>query len=365
MNGHKLLSRVPAERSIHDIKRMSRRLHEEPGSRTGEEDGWLKPVGTLGFRYDYDINIARGGWEFYELGSGLSLVVTDMVAAIPTPRRHNMTGHLVMSLVVSGVIPFADAREMGLGEPMRRGYCTLYGLREGSTVETVYEPGKHLRWITIVIEADRFRDALGIDPSELSPELQGFFAGTTDLAARHIPVSHPSVALAAHDVLECPFEGTARTAFLRAKAIELSCHVLSAMSDPGNATLGERLSALDLRKLERALQVVRATPQHPIRVDHLAAQVGLSRRRLQQGFRHLYGDTVCNVRDKFRMELAFDLVVDSTMSMIEIAMESGYEHPASFTRAFKASFAASPIAVRNAAQAGRVVKRRRTAATRR
>lgn len=355
-------ARIPVTRSIEDMKRMSRSVHDT-GLRTPvADDGWFKPLGETGFRYDYDINIARGGWDFHELGPGLSLIVTDMVAAMPTPRCHRMTDHLVMSIIVDGVIPFADPRGAAPADPMSRGFCTVYGLREGSVVETFYEPGKHLRWLSIIIDCERFRDETGIDPSELPADMQAFLDGDAELRARHVPVTHPAVSLAAVHLLECPYEGTFRTAYMRSKVMELICHVLAAMADTAHVHLGERLSPADLRKLERAMQILRANLQSPVRVDDLAAEVGLSRRRLQHGFRQLYGDTVCNVRDRLRMDLALDLVVDSNMSMIEIALETGYEHPASFTRAFRATFASSPIATRNAARAGRFARRRQDVA---
>jgi transcriptional regulator GlxA family with amidase domain len=114
-----------------------------------------------------------------------------------------------------------------------------------------------------------------------------------------------------------------------------------------------------LRKLQKAMQLLRTSLQHPPSVDALARQVGLSRRRLQQGFRLIYGRTVCDIRDTLRMGLAHELVVDSTMPMIEIAMETGYEHPASFTRAFRAAFGSPPIAIRRSMRANRIAGRRR------
>ncbi|MBY8826204.1 helix-turn-helix transcriptional regulator [Sphingomonas colocasiae] len=353
--------RTPATRSIQDMKRMFRSAHDTGVRTPGADDGWFKPLGEAGFRYDYDINVARGGWEFHELGNGLSLIVTDMVAVMPTPRSHRMTDHLVMSIVVDGVIPFADPGGTTPADPMTRGFCTVYGLREGGAVETFYEPGKHLRWISIVIDCEHFRDATGIDPRALPQDMRAFLDGD-ELRARHVPVTHPAVSLAAVHLLECPYDGMFRTAYMRAKASELICHVLAAMTDAAHVHLGERLSAADLRRLEKAMQILRANPQAPVRVDDLAGMVGMSRRRLQHGFRQLYGETVCNVRDRLRMDLALDLVIDSDMPMIEIALETGYEHPASFTRAFKSTFAASPIAARNAARAGRFARRRQEAA---
>lgn len=354
--------RMATSRDIHEIKELYRQVQAQgAGKGAGVvHDGWFRPLGEAGFRYDYDLNIANGGWEFQELGAGLSVIMTDMVAQMPTPRRHQMTDHLVMSVVVSGEIPFADPRAAAHSDLMTRGTCTIYGLREGSAVETLYEPGRHLRWVSILIECDRFFEAMGIRPGEVPPELGDFLNGTRDLPARQVPLTQPAVLLSAHAMFECAFEGALRSAYMRAKAVEMVCHLLGALADPGQEHAGAPLSRGDIYKLERALQLVRSSPQQPIAVEDLAHQVGLSRRRLQHGFRLLHGDTVCNVRDKVRMELALDLVLDSDMSMIEIAMETGYEHPASFTRAFKATFGASPIATRKAARTDRVVRRRRT-----
>ncbi len=352
--------RAPVTRNIQDMKRMQQSIHVNGTGGPAIGGGWFKPLGESGFRYEYDLNIAAGGWEFHELGNGLHLILTDMVATMPTPRRHDITDHLVMSVIVDGVIPFADPCSPRPADPMTRGFCTMYGLREGSAVETFYEPGKHLRWVSIVVECERFQEATGIDPAALPYDLRAFLSGQGELRARNVPVTLPAATLAALQILECPYDGTFRSAFVRAKGVELACHVLAAMTDPAQFYTGERLSAEDLRKLESAMKMLRNTLQTPMRVDDLAEEVGLTRRRLQEGFRQLYGDTVCNIRDRLRMNLALDLVTDSSLSMIEIAMEAGYEHPASFTRAFKSTFAAAPIAVRNASQAGRVARRRST-----
>jgi transcriptional regulator GlxA family with amidase domain len=50
------------------------------------------------------------------------------------------------------------------------------------------------------------------------------------------------------------------------------------------------------------------------------------------------------------MESALHLVRTTMLSMIEIGLEAGYEHPASFTRAFKAAFGVSPARMRRVSQ---------------
>ena len=61
--------------------------------------------------------------------------------------------------------------------------------------------------------------------------------------------------------------------------------------------------------------------------------------------------------DKARMKHALHLVRSSDMSMIEIALETGYEHHASFTRAFRAAFGMTPVHTRRMAQQAKMLAR--------
>jgi AraC-like DNA-binding protein len=363
MSSHReteLTARITPARDIAVMRDLLVSVRTPAGTAASPDilDGWCKPAGPSGFRYDYDINIARGGWEYHEVGNGLTVVLTDMVAVLPTPRLHHVPDHLMMSIIIDGVIPLDDPRRDRAIDAMSRGFCTLYGRREGEPIGTVYQAGQHLRWLTLMIDCRRFGEATGIDVAELPADVRDFIAGTGDLPPRNIATVHQTL-LTASQLLECPFDGTMRTTYLRSKALELICHVLTAAAGTMPSREDERLSKGDIAKLEAAMQIVRSSLQQPRSVDDIARRVGLSRRRLQAGFRQLYGNTVCNARDRLRMELAHELVTDSAMPMIEIAMETGYEHPASFTRAFKSAFGTSPMAIRNAVRANRVARRRR------
>ncbi|WP_157218353.1 helix-turn-helix transcriptional regulator [Flavisphingomonas formosensis] len=353
--------RVPKARSIRDIKELHRRVRQMEAADTPSSslpDGWCRPLHGLGFRYDYDINIARGGWEYYALGTGLGMIVTDMVAATPIPRRHDMNGHLVLSAMVDGVIPLSHARGTDAVGPMAHGFCTLYGLSEGDELETLYEPGKHLRWLSIVVERELFFEATGLDAADIPTDIAEFLCNGVSLSPRNVPISHQA-SLAIQQLLQCPFDRSLRGAYLRVKTLELIFHLFATIMTPPEESATDILTPADIAKLDTAMRIIRSNLSGPLSVTELCTCVGLTRRRLQLGFRQIYGDTVCNVRDRLRMELAFELVNDSSMSMIEIAMEAGYDHPASFSRAFRSAFGMSPIMARQAARESLVERRRR------
>jgi transcriptional regulator GlxA family with amidase domain len=58
------------------------------------------------------------------------------------------------------------------------------------------------------------------------------------------------------------------------------------------------------------------------------------------------GATPAVVYRRLRLNLARKLVVDTDLSVSEVALRSGYADPAAMTRAFRAEFATTPQALR-------------------
>jgi AraC-like DNA-binding protein len=312
-------------------------------------DGWRHSLYSgAGFRHYYDADVAQGGWEFCQLGPGLSLAIVDMVAARSIPRRHSLGDHLVLSAVLAGTIPISDPS--GSDGKLANGYCTVYGLEAGSELETTYEADRPLKWVSVFIERHALFEATGLQPQDMPPRIGGFLLNGVTLPNCNVPLSQAAL-LAATQVMECPFKDGFRRAFLRAKALELACHILFILSNEiSDDIVGASFSSSDYHKLRRAMQLIETNLDEPPNIAALAALVGMTRQKLQLGFRTVYGDTVARIRDKVRMERALALVSESTKPMIQIALETGYEHPASFTRAFKSTYGMSPARMRTIAR---------------
>jgi AraC-like DNA-binding protein len=323
------------------------------------DDGWRRTVVSgAGFRYDYDAEIAKGGWEFYELGRGLCLAIVDMVTSTAFPRRHGSPDYLVLSTVLEGGLRINDP--CGEQGELADGYCTIYGMPAGSEFETVCPPGKTVKWVSVFIERSRFLEATGLVEQDLPTRVRDFLNGST-LPYHNVLLSR-AASLAARQILECPFRDTFRSAFLTAKALELTCIILHTLSNEQveDAVGGVGFSEQDHRKLQRAIGYLKNGLEEPPNVDELASLVGLSRQKLQFGFRSVCGDTVARIRDKMRMERALNMLRTTSVPVIDVALETGYEHPGSFSRAFKASYGVSPARMRRMAQESKLIKELKT-----
>jgi AraC-like DNA-binding protein len=308
------------------------------------DDGWCRALEDAdGFHFEYDGTSARGGWDFYSLGEGLSLALIDVRVQAAIERRHSLTDHFVVSAVLEGNLDIADLN--GIEGGLADGFATVFGLLPNQAYDTVYRPGQHLQWVTIFVHREHFLKLTGFDPSELSQEVRDFLSGSARLPYHSVPLSNAS-ALAIHQLLSCELKGAFRRSLFRLKALEITCRVLHALADPTPSA--GRLTQDEIDRVDRALAMIQAQLDCPLTINVLAAAVGLNRKRLQFGFRVRYGDTVGQIHERIRMERSLELIRSSTLSITDIAFEMGYEHPASFTRAFKAAFGLSPLACRNA-----------------
>ncbi len=110
---------------------------------------------------------------------------------------------------------------------------------------------------------------------------------------------------------------------------------------------GGWLGALRDKQISLALKLMHQRPSEPWTIAKLASAVGMSRSPFASKFTSLTGEPPLAYLTKWRMNLAAGHLLDDQLSIREIAERVGYESQASFTNAFKRSFAVSPTAYRD------------------
>jgi AraC-like DNA-binding protein len=105
---------------------------------------------------------------------------------------------------------------------------------------------------------------------------------------------------------------------------------------------GGWLGALRDKQISSALNLIHQKPGEPWTISKLASEVGMSRSAFATKFTSLVGEPPLTYLTKCRMNLAAGYLQDKQKSVRDIAELVGYESQASFTNAFKRSFALSP-----------------------
>jgi transcriptional regulator GlxA family with amidase domain len=98
----------------------------------------------------------------------------------------------------------------------------------------------------------------------------------------------------------------------------------------------------------RALALLHAEPARAWTVEGLAHQIAMSRAALAKRFVELVGETPIQYLTGWRMHLARRLLLETTLSLAEIAARVGYDSQATFNRAFRRVVGAPPATWRQA-----------------
>jgi AraC-like DNA-binding protein len=130
--------------------------------------------------------------------------------------------------------------------------------------------------------------------------------------------------------------------FVQAKFLELFSLIM-------NASFGNPLDSCPViinREIEQKLQKARRhvienldTPPDP---DSLAIELSIPRSTLKEGFKYIYGKTIHQFHNDYKMEAALSMLKSGTKLVKEIAYDIGYQNPSHFIAAFKRKYGETP-----------------------
>jgi len=134
---------------------------------------------------------------------------------------------------------------------------------------------------------------------------------------------------------------------------ELASHVADEFTYPGirdarapqRPNIAERFQVRS-PKLSQAIRFIAANLEDPIKVPQIASHVGLSTRVLERLFRKWMNTTPARYHRQLRLERARNLVRQTNLPMLEIAVRCGFGSGAHFSQSYSGFFGHSPSADR-------------------
>ncbi|MDE1570796.1 helix-turn-helix transcriptional regulator [Aquabacter sp. P-9] len=197
-----------------------------------------------------------------------------------------------------------------------------------------YGPGHHVT------------SGMAVTPARLEEMLQGqrpsrtiaaFLDGTFD---PFIASAAPTAAMRtiAEQIARNPYRGGMETLYLEGKAFEMLAEYLSAFCEDAAPAPSGRARRLALA----AREILMADPAHPPRIEEVAAQVGLSQRRLNEVFRDVFGASPLQCLVRWRLDLARQWLSTGDLSVKQVAHRLGYAHASNFSLAYTRRFGHPP-----------------------
>lgn len=100
--------------------------------------------------------------------------------------------------------------------------------------------------------------------------------------------------------------------------------------------------ASDIDKIHEAKDILLTDINTPPSIRELAQMVGLNEKKLKYGFKQVHNNTIFGSLYEHKMLLAKDFLQYTDKSILDIALDCGYEHASHFSTAFKRKYGMSP-----------------------
>ncbi|NEQ26195.1 MAG: helix-turn-helix transcriptional regulator [Microcoleus sp. SIO2G3] len=227
------------------------------------------------------------------------------------------------------------------------GYNYLYYLPDLTEFEE-WRSAEAIRVIILSLDL-AYLESFGDDLETLPDLLQQLITGNLTQRFHRSPGKITSaMAGLLQQILGCPYQGVTRRMYLESKALELfTLQCLQWNEEPPQNRPSLKLRRSDIERLHHAEAILREQMDDPPSLLELAQQVGLSDRKLKQGFRQLFGTTVFGYLHDERMNRARELLQTQSISVTEVAGSVGYASLSAFNAAFKQRFGLNPSACRS------------------
>lgn len=98
----------------------------------------------------------------------------------------------------------------------------------------------------------------------------------------------------------------------------------------------------NVKKIKKAKEIILANMAEPPTLSVLASEIGLSLKRLKEGFKQIYGDSVYSFLFDHKMEYAKRLLETGQYNVNEIGLKVGYSTASHFIAAFKKKYNTTP-----------------------
>ncbi len=205
--------------------------------------------------------------------------------------------------------------------------------------------GEHIQLTHIIITEEGEREIwhrLGIPPCPIFNTLRQ--NEDPSRIAEALP-NNETFRLLGASLMHLPRSGFSRNAVLRLKVGELLCLLGDVDAASRNPIAGD-VPFSEVRKLSQARAILDESSEKPPSIAELSAMVGLNRRKLTEGFKKVFGETVAGYALELRMRKGYQLLRETQISIGEIAELCGYEYANNFSLAFRRRFHTSPTKVR-------------------
>ena len=192
--------------------------------------------------------------------------------------------------------------------------------------------------ISILISIKKFHALFSSDADHipfLSPE------NSAKKYYDNLPFSS-SIAVVLSQILQSKIHDSIKALYIKGKVYELLSLYFNKNEDPSIEQCPFLVDEENIRKIRQAKEIILQRMTNPPSLDSLSSEIGLPLKKLKEGFKELYGDTVYAYLMDHKMEEACKILNTKKYNVNEVGLKLGYSTASHFIAAFKKKYGTTP-----------------------
>lgn len=213
---------------------------------------------------------------------------------------------------------------------------TLYNPQKNLPIHLEVNP--HTWVITIIISIKKFHSLFSTE-AEFIP-----FLNKDNIDRKHYaqqPIT-PSMSVVLYQLMNFNLHSSVKQLYYKAKVYELLSLLFNKPEDNNDESCPFKTDEEETMRIQHAKDILIRNMSEPPTLQELADEVGINIKKLKEGFKQVYGDTVYGFLFDYKMEYARKLLDTGTYNVNEVGSKIGYSTASHFIAAFKKKFGTTP-----------------------
>ncbi len=152
----------------------------------------------------------------------------------------------------------------------------------------------------------------------------------------------PSMAIVLNQLINYNLNSSIKSLYFRGKAYELLSLYFNRSKDTNIEQCPFLVDEANVIKIRKAKDIVISRMAEPPSLHELSDEIGLNIKKLKEGFKQIYGDSVFSFLFDYKMEIARKLLESGEHNVNEVGLKVGYSTSSHFISAFKKKYGTTP-----------------------
>ena len=152
----------------------------------------------------------------------------------------------------------------------------------------------------------------------------------------------PSMAIVLNQLINYNLNPSIKNLYFKGKAYELLSLYFNRSEDANIEQCPFLVDESNVTKIRKAKDIIISRLAEPPSLQELSDEIGLNLKKLKEGFKQIYGDTVFGFLFDYKMEVSRKLLETGEHNVNEVGLKVGYSTSSHFITAFKKKYGTTP-----------------------